>query len=276
MFTSFSSWLISLSIILATIIIAFLFNTLFKKIFNKADSPSLRTIGRYNFTRHSLIALIYTVGLSTFIYNIPELKTFAKSLLAGAGILAITVGFASQHALSNIISGLFIIIFKPFRINDRIVIGINSGTIEDITLRHTVIRNFQNKRIIIPNSQISDETIINSDLIDEEICQWIEIGIGYESHIPTAKQIMRDCIIKHPFQIDMRTPEELKEDIPEVVIRVVELSDYAVILRAWVWTKDINNAFIMKCDLLEELKETLMAANIDIPSVKKAILVKQD
>jgi len=71
-------------------------------------------------------------------------------MLAGAGILAVAVGFASQAALSNIISGVFVVIFKPFRVGDRLKINELTGVVEDITLRHTVIRDLENKRIIIP------------------------------------------------------------------------------------------------------------------------------
>ncbi|MEY4937465.1 MAG: hypothetical protein RIS64_3824 [Bacteroidota bacterium] len=70
----------------------------------------------YKFLGHVLSGLIYIVGFIMAGRELQALCTFASSLLAGAGIAAVAIGFASQHALSNIISGFFIILFKPYRI----------------------------------------------------------------------------------------------------------------------------------------------------------------
>jgi small conductance mechanosensitive channel len=81
------------------------------------------------------------------------LKPVSNSLLAGAGLVTVALSFAAQNALSNIISGFFIVLFKPFGINDRLRFKETvTGVVEDITLRHTIIRDGENKRVIIPNS----------------------------------------------------------------------------------------------------------------------------
>lgn len=219
----------------------------------------------YLFFRHSLIALIYIVGFSIGIYMMPDLRALASSLLAGAGILAVAVGFASQQALSNIISGVFIIIFKPFRVNDRLKIRDLEGLVEDISLRHTVIRNFENKRILIPNSIISDEIIVNSDFNDSRICRWIDVGISYDSNIDRAKEIMFEEVMNHSLRIDGRTPEQLNNGAPEVFVRVISLGEYSINLRAWAWAKDSSDAFVMSCDLNESIKKRFDHEGIEIP-----------
>ncbi|MCB0760934.1 MAG: mechanosensitive ion channel family protein, partial [Flavobacteriales bacterium] len=218
--------------------------------------------------------LIYIVGISIAIYSMPNLRTLAKSLLAGAGILAVAVGFASQHALSNIISGVFIVIFKPFRINDRISIRSLNGIIEDITLRHVVIRDFENKRIIIPNALISDEIIVNSNFEDESICKWIEIGISYESDIDLAKSIIAQAIEQHPLSIDHRTDEEKEEGMPRVDVRVIGLGEYAVQVKGWAWAANPPDAFEMGCDLFEQIKKEFDKAGIEIPYPHRTIVNK--
>ena len=204
--------------------------------------------------RHAIRALIYIIGLSMAIFTVPSLKLLASSLLAGAGVLAIALGFASQHALSNIISGVFIVVFKPFRVNDHLRISGLSGVVEDITLRHTVIRDFENRRIIIPNSKISEEIIINADFEDDKICKWIEIGISYDSDIEKAKQIIKNQIINHPLSIDGRTPEEKSEGVELALVKVISLGDSSVNLKGWAWAKDSPDAFNMGCDLIESIK----------------------
>ena len=140
--------------------------------------------------------------------------------------------FASQAAFSNIVSGIFIVIFKPFRVSDIVRISnLYSGTIEDITLRHTVIRDFENKRLIIPNSVISTETIHNFNIVDEKICNFIIIGISYDSDVDLAMEIMREEATAHPNFIDNRTDEDKEKGTPAVVMRLVEFAESSVNIR---------------------------------------------
>ena len=88
-----------------------------------------------------------------------------------------------------------ILVFRPFRVNDVIEIGTGTkGVVEEITLRHTIIRNYENRRIIIPNAIISEETIVNSNLIEEKIKKHIEFGISYESNVDLAKKIRNNFV----------------------------------------------------------------------------------
>lgn len=273
---SLLSIIISLVVVLLTFIFASIVNRIFIKIFSKTDNDNRVDATRYKFLRHFIVALIYIIGISLAIYVIPELRTIAKSMLAGAGILAVSVGFASQHALSNIVSGIFIIVFKPFRIGDRITIGTEAGVVEDITIRHTVIRDFHNRRIIIPNSIISNETIVNSDLIDEKICKWIEVGISYNSDIDKAKSIICDEVLNHPTYLDVRTEEDVALGVPAVTVRVIALNDSALQLRAWVWALDLPSSFIMQCDLLESIKKSFDKNGIEIPFPHSTVYLRQD
>ena len=78
-------------------------------------------------------------------------------------------------------------------------------------------------------------------------------------------QVMRDEIMKHPLLIDHRTEAEKKTDTPEVVIRVINLGDSAITLRAWAWASSTGNAFVLKCDLLKSIKERFDQEQIEIP-----------
>lgn len=265
---------IFLAILFITIIIAYLVNRFFKRLIRRSTEEMKNDPTNYQFLRHTIIALIYIVGISIAIYSMPNLRALASSLLAGAGILAVAVGFASQHALSNIISGVFIIIFKPFRVHDRVNIRDLKGVIEDITLRHTVIRDFENKRIIIPNSLISDEILINSNYLEDEICKWIEIGISYDSNVEKAKAIIREEILNHPFHIDPRSEEQVKKGEELAPVRIVRFGDSSVILRGWAWSKDPINAFKMECELFESIKLRFDTEGIEIPFPYRTLVYK--
>jgi small-conductance mechanosensitive channel len=217
------------------------------------------------------------VGFGIAVYTMPNFRALAGSLLAGAGIFAVAIGFAAQHALSNVVSGVFIVIFKPFRINDRLSIQTHQGVVEDITLRHTVIRNFENRRIIIPNSLISNEIIVNSDFADDKIVKWIDVGISYNSDIDVAKRIMMEEVLAHPMNLDPRTQEDIDNGVPEVVVRVINLMDSSVNIRAWAWSKDATNAFILSCDLLESIKKRFdIDPNVEIPYPHRTLYFRQD
>jgi len=267
---------IFLGIILVTLFSAFLVNRFFSRLFRNSSQIIKNDPTNYKFLRHALVGLVYIVGFSIAIYAVPDLRTLASSLLAGAGILAVAVGFASQHALSNIISGVFIVVFKPFRINDRLILRDKtiSGVVEDITLRHTVIRDFENRRVVIPNSIISEELIVNADLEDERILKWVDIGISYESDVKLAKQILFELTTNHPLMIDGRTPEQLELGIPVVVIRVISLGEFSVNLRAWVWVRNNADAFALGCDVFEQILERYQEAGIEIPYPHRTIVQK--
>jgi small conductance mechanosensitive channel len=274
--TFLPDWGVFIGVFIATLLIGYSFNRLFRRFIRRSTLIIKNDPTNYHFLRHAITAIIYLVGFSWAVYSVPELRTIANSLLAGAGILAVAVGFASQHALSNIISGLFIIIFKPFRVNDRLKIRDTlSGVVEDITLRHTVIRDFENRRILIPNAVISNEVIVNSDFGDDKICLWLEIGISYDSDIDLARQIMLDEALKHPLKIDNRTPEQIEAGEGLVKVKIISLGDSSVMMRAWIWTNNNADAFAMKCDLLETVKKRFDAEGVEIPFPHHTIVEKK-
>ncbi len=231
----------------------------------------------FNFIKNALNAIIFIIALVVIFYTIPTFRALGTTMLASAGIFAAIAAFASQHALANIVSGLFIVIFRPFRVDDMVFIGTDiRGKIEDITLRHTVIRNFENRRVIIPNSTISSETIINSNLVEEKICVHLEIGISYDSDINKAMQIMRSLSEAHSMCIDNRTAEQKQQDKPIVVVRVLALGESSVNLRAWVWAHNADDAFVIKCDLLKQVKEEFDRQGVEIPFPHRTLVYKKE
>ncbi|MBK9599035.1 MAG: mechanosensitive ion channel [Flavobacteriales bacterium] len=131
----------------------------------------------------------------------------ALTLFAGAGILAVVIGFAAQKAFSDIISGAFIVAFKPFRVGDFIQAGETGvfGTVEDINLRHTTILTFENRRLVIPNSILSEDRIINSSIKDESTCEFIEFELALHADVGAAISLLQHQALLHPDRIQVRT-----------------------------------------------------------------------
>lgn len=211
---------------------------------------------RYNFFKNAVDFIILLTASIIIFRSIPAFRAVGTTLLTGAGVLAAIVGFASQSAFSNIISGFFLVIFKPFSVGDRVRIGqLYSGDVEDITLRHTIIKDFENRRVVIPNSVISNETIINSTLTDEKVCMFIEIPVALKSDLSKAMKIMQEEATKHPLCIDNRTTDELTRGELPVVVKALNFGDFGILLRAYAWANNPNNGFDLKCDLNKSIKE---------------------
>ncbi|MFT4761973.1 MAG: small conductance mechanosensitive channel [Paraglaciecola sp.] len=263
--------------ILITFVTGYLTDRFFKRLIRKASEEGNSKLTNYQFLRRFVVTLVYIIGFSAAVFIIPQLKTLAGSVMAGAGIFAVAIGFASQQALSNVVGGIFIVIFKPFQINDRLTVrGTMTGIVEDITLRHTVIRNFENQRIIIPNSVISEEILINPDFVNDRICRYIDVGISFDSDIDLAKKIMAEEVERHPFYIDPRNELDIETGVPLVIVRVVSLGEYAVNIRSWAWAKNSPNGFVMSCDLLESIKKRFDKEGVEIPFPHRTMVMKDE
>ncbi|MEO1021959.1 MAG: mechanosensitive ion channel family protein [Bacteroidota bacterium] len=265
-------------IIISVLVVAYassrLFRMVFRKVADKTAGKNEEDTTNYRFLQNAVTAFIYTIALIVILYSIPQLRAYGVTLFAGAGVVTIVLGFASQEALSNIVGGIFIVIFKPFRIKDIVQIGTNTGVIEDITLRHTVIKDWDNKRIIIPNSTISRETIINWNVADPRICNRIEVGISYDSDLDLAKTILAEEAIKHPLHIDVRTPQDIADGKPQILIRLVNFAESSIMLRVFIWTKDPVSGFELKSDYLSAVKKRFDAEGIEIPFPYRTLVFK--
>ncbi len=255
-----------------TYIIRFIIGRFFKKAALKLKVDPTR----YNFFKNAVGFIVFLVAIIVIFRSIPSLRDFGTTLMTGAGILAAIVGFASQSAFSNIISGIFLVIFKPFSVGDRVKIGqLYTGDVEDITLRHTIIKDFENRRIVIPNTVISNETIINSTITDERVCIFLELNISFDSDIDKAILIMQEEAVKHPLCIDNRSTEDLAKGDHQVMIRVIGFTDFATQLRAYLWARNPSGGFEMKCDLNKSIKGRFDQDGVELPYPHRTIVHKQ-
>ena len=268
-------------LVIATFAVAVVLTFILRKIlsiFIAKYSKMLNTDAtNFSFIKNSVGFVIFTSAIIFIFYKIPYLKSVGTALFAGAGIIAVVIGFASQKAFSNIISGIFILIFKPYKITDIIEFKDGQkGVVEEITLRHTIIKDYENRRILIPNSVISEETIINSNILDEKIRKHIVFSISYDSNIDKAMEIIRSEAEMHPLIVDNRTNQEKEKNDPVVVVKVISLSDFSVDLKAYVWTKGNDDGFILKCDLLKSVKCRFDKEGVEIPFPYRTIVYKND
>ena len=210
--------------------------------------------------------LIYVVGLILAVSRVPQLSRLTTTLLAGSGIVALAISLSAQESLGNIVSGLFISLYRPFNVGDRIKL-VSSGVVgyvESITLRHTVIKTMTNTRITVPNSVLNKEIIENSNLVETMASYYVDVSVSYESDVERARRIMADIVGSHPLYVDVRKNKS-EEKVP-VLMRAFESSGIA--LRARVWTKTVDDNFKACSDIRLELLRQFRKEGIEIPYTK--------
>lgn len=116
-------------------------------------------ITSFVFLKHIVVATIYFLGFGWALLSLPITHTFAHSLLAGAGATTLILGFASQQLFTNLISGVFLVINRPFKINDVIEFQGTKGKVIEINLNSTLLQDDAGNQIIIPSSLLLNDKI---------------------------------------------------------------------------------------------------------------------
>ncbi len=220
------------------------------------------------------IIVIYILGILFAIGQIPGLTSIVETLLAGSGIVALGLSLSAQESLENVIAGIFITSMKPFEVGDRVTIvskGI-TGNVEDITLRHTIIKTFTNTRIVVPNSTMNSEIIENSNIVDSRASAYVDVTVAFESDLDKAIEILADVVGNHPKYLDVRTEEDIANGVPKVKVYARAFEGSGIALRASMWTKTINENFEACSDARIAVKKAFDAAGIEIPYTKYTIL----
>lgn len=268
-------------IVLSAFVVERILVSLLRSAYARSKAQGHDDVTRYKFLRNAVRSVVGLIALGFVAYSIPSVRSLAVTLFAGAGILAALIGFSAQKAFSNIISGIFIVAFKPFRVGDQITVGLGtsgpgqpdrSGQVEDITLRHTVILTWENRRLVVPNAIISDEYIVNSTIRDPAICEYVEVPVAYEADLDKTMRIVRELCLAHPSRIDRRTADEMQHGVDELPVRLVRMGDSSLILRAYVWSMDPITARLMHYDLNKSIVERFRAEGIGFPYPTRTII----
>jgi len=183
-----------------------------------------------------------------------QLGINVSSLVAGIGVAGLALGFASKDTIENLISGITILIDRPFGVGDFIEVDGAIGTVVEITLRSIRIRTKENFIKIIPNSKVISSQITNRT-VAEQINIFLTLGISYESDIDRARKTILDTLADDDIIV--------REPAPAVVVS--ELADSSVNLTVKFTIGDPSRVYAKKCEYNEKLKMALDKAAIDIP-----------
>ncbi len=193
----------------------------------------------------------------------PNLK-ISSLLLKGSALIVAIVGFAAQPAISDLIGGLLISLNKPFEVGDRIIVeGEEPGIVEDITLRHTVIRIYDDIRIIVPNGELNTKTVTNTSYrkTDRRGIH-MKFSVSYDTDVPKAIEIVRDCVSESPYTLSV-TENGVTQDSGPVYF--LEFADSALILDTTIWVTRTTNSYVAKTDINLRINKAFKKHGIEIP-----------
>lgn len=188
----------------------------------------------------------------------------SASIIALIGSAGLAIGLSLQGSLANFAGGILILVMRPFVVGNYIICDKAEGTAHDIGLVYTTLMTVDNKKVTIPNGNLSNDTIINVTVQEKRRVD-IRVGIGYSSDMKAAKTILESIYRSHPLV--------LEED--GITVFVDELADSAVMIggRGWTKTEDYWKA---KWDITESIKERFDEAGIEIPFNQLDVNIKKE
>jgi small conductance mechanosensitive channel len=246
----------SLLIAVVVLIVGFWFGNrvvrLMRKAMERRDvDPSLRP-----FLLSIINVIIKIVVIFTVLGMVGVQMTSFIAILGSAGL---AVGLALQGSLANFAGGVLILLLKPFKVGDFIDTGNHQGTVREIRIFYTYITTFQNQEIIIPNGQLSNNSVINYNFHSTRRLD-MEFGISYSDDMAKAKKLIQEILDADPRILD---------DQPKLVF-VKSLADSAVVLHVRAWL-NLDDYWDVTNNLSELVKNTFDQNGITIPFPQRQI-----
>jgi small conductance mechanosensitive channel len=209
----------------------------------------------------SLANIILKILLIVSVASMIGVET--TSFVAAIGAAGLAIGLALQGSLANFAGGVLILLFRPFRIGDWIEAQGVSGTVDAIQIFHTVLRTGDNRTVIVPNGNLSNGIITNTNRQPTRKIIYT-VGVDYDADLKKAQAILLDLA---------SDPRVLQTPAPDCVVSALGDSSITLSLFLWVNTGDMGGVTNM---LNLEVRDRLRAAGIEIPFPQRVIRVMQE
>ncbi|SEJ83113.1 small conductance mechanosensitive channel [Deinococcus reticulitermitis] len=186
-------------------------------------------------------------------------------ILGGLGVVGLAVGFAAQDILANLISGVTLLLDRPFRIGDWIRVRDYEGEVHGLTLRTTRIYTRDNEYVSIPNKEIAEATVTNLSA-GGRLRLNVPLPLAYRERVPDARARLLEVIAAHP--------RVMTDPAPLVLVREVNETSLELILRFWVSSEDVKGYPVITMELREAAKEALQDAGFAPPYPQRRIEIE--
>jgi small-conductance mechanosensitive channel len=180
------------------------------------------------------------------------------------GALSVGIGFGLQNVANNFVSGMILLIERPIKVGDWVVVGTNEGYVKRIRLRATEIETFQRASILIPNSEIVSTAVVNWTYKDRYGRVEVPVGVAYGSDVERVMELLMQCLRDNK--------EILHWPAPSVLFR--RLGDSALEFEARGYIANVERRIVVKSDLLTAIERTLREAGIEIPFPQRDLHIR--
>jgi small-conductance mechanosensitive channel len=224
-------------------------NLLVKKGIDSGVSDSIERIIRY---------IVIIVGI---LLSLDNLGVSVNSLAAIGAVLMVGVGFGLQNITQNFISGIIILFERPIKIGDIITVGHSVGRVIDIKARSTLIETRDDITIIIPNSKIISEEVINQSYGIQRIRHQVSVGVAYGSDIDQVKSILLSVANHHPDILST----------PEPIIIFANFGDSSLDFHLRFWSEKIWEADALASSVREGIYKEFAQQKVEIPFPQRVV-----
>jgi len=220
----------------------------------------MSTLPRADKTLIPILASIirYAGFILTLVVALGQFGVQTTSIIAVLGAAGLAIGLALQGTLSNVASGIMLLLLRPFSVGDWIETNSISGTVREIGLFSTQIDTFENVFISVPNSSIWSSTIVNNSRHNVRRMD-IDIGVGYDSDLDIVETAL----------LSLSEDERVLSD-PEPIFLVVDYADSAILVRLRLYAR-YDDFFALNWDLKRRLKPLLDEHQIEIPFPQRVV-----
>jgi small-conductance mechanosensitive channel len=241
--------LVLIIILVVTRIVARLVRIIIKKNFSRkawVDEGKEYTV--FKLTKYGLYGFAILVGLTSIGIDM-------KLILAGAGALLVGIGFGLQHLFYDLISGLIILFEGPIKVGDVIEVDGLVARVKQIDIRTSKVITRNGKYIIIPNSMLIGEKVVNWSHGTELTRFNVEVGVKYGSDTALVKDVLYNCVLRHPDVSKNR----------EIIVRFDNFGDSALIFTVFFWAKKTWVVETLQSEIRFEIDREFRKHNIHIP-----------
>ena len=209
---------------------------------------------------------VYVIAFISYAHFVPALSGLGLASLASVSIISVIVGLAAQNTLGNLIAGISLLLYRPFKLGDRLQVtaptGLETGTVESLTLGYTLLKTDDNRRVVVPNSLMASQTTINLTANDPRVICSVPISISYDSNMDKARDIMLELAGKHPGAGKI------------CGCPLTQLGNSGVVLSLDVWCADDLTAITFRNDLLEQAAKRFAREGIALALPQTTVFLK--
>ncbi len=199
---------------------------------------------------------VYVFAFLTYAHLVPALQSMGHAWLASVGLVSVVIGLAAQSTLGNLISGISLLLYRPFNLGDSIQVtaptGIETGVVESLNLGYTILRTADYRHIVIPNNAMASQTSVNLSGAYRRLICLVPVTVAPETDLDHVRNVLQDLLKQQP---------KSREFISAPVTAVTSNS---VTLTLRVWCDSYQEVTDLRGELLEAIRKRFKAENIEL------------